>query len=166
MSKPKVPSISIQELKTLLVYNQETGELTWSNTPPRFRRPGSIAGRTLQDGYRQIMVKKSAYQAHRLAWAIFYGDWPRNQIDHINGVRDDNRISNLRDVTSRNNQCNRIEHRNGRLVGAKPEPRCNNRWRASIKVDGHDKFLGLYNSEDEAHKVYIEYKRRLEEAKE
>ena len=90
--------ITQEELKELLDYNPETGLFTW-NVYNNIKNK-TTAG-TFNDGYIQIKIKQKIYQAHRLAWLYVYGEWPKGQIDHINGIRDDNRIENLRDVTNR-----------------------------------------------------------------
>jgi len=66
---------------------------------------GSRAGTVQRVGYRQVMVSKRKYYEHRLIYLMHYGVWPE-QIDHINGVKDDNRIENLRPCTASENKCN------------------------------------------------------------
>lgn len=68
-------------------------------------------------GYRYISFRGRHYYAHRLAWLIVKGEWPKNHIDHINGVKDDNRIANLRDVSSAENHRNMKIHRSGKTCG-------------------------------------------------
>ena len=103
MSK-KAPNIpSPESLREQLVYNPETGEIRWRN-----RRGKAPAFTTLgNQGYLTGTVFYRNMLAHRVAWALYYGKWPDKQIDHINGDRTDNRISNLRDVPSHINQRNR-----------------------------------------------------------
>jgi len=59
---------------------------------------GSVAGTPVSDGYVNICINQKRYRAHRLIWLMFNGHFPNNEIDHINGVRSDNRIENLREV--------------------------------------------------------------------
>jgi hypothetical protein len=56
-------------------------------------------GTTLHHGYRRVILHQKHYQAHRLAFYIAYGEWPKQVIDHINRIKDDNRLVNLRDVS-------------------------------------------------------------------
>src|SRR5690606_29866615 len=70
-----------------------------------------------KDGYRQVGIGGSHYLAHRLAWLHVYGCWPENLIDHLNGVRDDNRICNLRDVDDRTNNENILRKRSDNTSG-------------------------------------------------
>ena len=72
-------------LKELLDYDPETGEWTWRNPLPRSRmKPGDVAGRITQCGRRQIRIASGFYYASRLAWLYMTGEWPKDQIDHIN----------------------------------------------------------------------------------
>jgi hypothetical protein len=94
-----------------LHYNPETGKFTWKarvgNKWWNTKFAGEVAGSILSNGYRQITIDGNSYGAARLAWLYVHGEWPKNEIDHINRVRDDDRLVNLRDVTSTENQNNR-----------------------------------------------------------
>lgn len=97
------------ELKNYLKYNPETGEIIWIDKPGKRVQIGNIAGglnTSKNQGYIQIRFNKKLYLAHRIAWYLHYGVWPQNYIDHINGIRTDNKISNLRDVTVKENNNN------------------------------------------------------------
>lgn len=95
-----------------------------------------------------INGKQKNIDMHRLLL-----DFPK-EVDHVNGKRNDNRIMNLRSVTHRENGQNRIEHRNGRLVGA-CFVKSKNKWKSQIEINGKAKHLGYYISELEAHKSYV-----------
>lgn len=142
-------------LKSILEYNKSTGAFTWRCDMRANKIKGKLAG-TLVDRYLKIKIKKRQYSIHRLAWLYVYGSWPKNQIDHINGDKLDNRIENLRDVTSRQNSQNCGIHRNGKLVGASFHKQ-HQRWRATVYENGKCKHLGLYDSELEAHNKYKQY---------
>jgi hypothetical protein len=159
-------NINPVELIKVFDYDPETGIIKWGYYPPRGTNPGVVAGRILNTGYVQITLHGKSYQAHRIAWAMHYREWPTNVLDHINGIRNDNRISNLRLSSDRDNQCNQIKHRNGGLVGATKVVGCKNRWKAKIKIDGVCVHIGSYDSEKEASMAYFERKRLLEEAEE
>lgn len=126
---------------------------------------GTVAGAPRRDGYITFQVEGFTHQAHRLAWLYVRGEWPKQQIDHINGVRADNRIENLRDVSSRTNAQNlRRAHSKNKLgvmgvrKGVTP-----GRWEASIVVDGRRKWLGTFPTPEAAHAAYIEAKRTFHE---
>lgn len=93
-------------LKELFSYNEKTGIFTRLVSIGRRGKVGNIAGSKNWDGYLLICIDNKNYAAHRLAWMYTYGSFPKIT-DHINGIRDDNRISNLREVTMRENLQNR-----------------------------------------------------------
>lgn len=98
ISKVKQEKLSQEKLKRLLHYNPETGVFTWIAT----RRMGRVAGTTSRLGYIMILIDGMGYISHRLAWMYMYGYWPL-EIDHLNRIRNDNRIENLREVSHRDN---------------------------------------------------------------
>lgn len=146
--------LDIDIFKKYLQYNSYTGFLMWIKNPS-IQHPftGKVAGGLNSRGYIEIGFKGRIYKAHRLAWLLYYGDWPKNQIDHINGTKHDNRIENLREVSSRQNCQNRDLHRKGRLFGCHFNKQ-RNKWQARIKINGKTKHLGLFNTEQEAHEAY------------
>lgn len=92
-------------MKDRLSYDRETGGFFWRKRSGS-QCAGNKAGTVSADGYVKIKITGKMFMAHRLAWLFTYGDWPRGEIDHINGDRADNRISNLRDVSRSANQRN------------------------------------------------------------
>ena len=158
--------------RALLDYDPLTGVLTWKHrddAPKQWnvRYAGKPAGCVDSFyGYALIGIDGKSHRAHRLAWLHFYGSWPEGVVDHKNGVRTDNRISNLRDVSKTvNGQNQRAATRKNRstgLLSASLHKR-SGKYRADIKVDGRTKFLGNYDSADEAHQAYLEAKRALHE---
>ncbi|MCA0846099.1 HNH endonuclease signature motif containing protein [Salipiger thiooxidans] len=95
--------MNVDLLKRRLAYDPSTGVLSWRDGPRAGRQAGTISS----GGYVVIFLEKKRIKAHRAAWAIHYGAAPKDQIDHINRVKTDNRISNLRDVTNTENQKNK-----------------------------------------------------------
>src|SRR5271168_2033834 len=93
--------ITLKEAASCLAYNPDTGEFKWRK-PGRGRRPDLTAG--FQDkrsscGYVFIPINTLLFVAHRFAWLFTHGHMPTGEVDHINGIRDDNRIVNLRDCS-------------------------------------------------------------------
>lgn len=101
------PELSAEELRSILDYEPETGIFTWKVSTSRRVKVGAVAGCQNVLGYLQIRVQSRLYLAHRLAWLYHFGEWPTDQIDHVNRVRTDNRIANLRDVSQKQNSQNR-----------------------------------------------------------
>jgi hypothetical protein len=101
------PELTAEYLRSVLHYDQETGIFTWKVSTAFAIKVGSVAGGPGHRGYLYIGIRKRLYAAHRLAWMYVHGAWPKGQIDHINRSSADNRITNLRDVSVKQNGHNR-----------------------------------------------------------
>ena len=99
MSK-KYPSI--EELLEIFKYDPETGDIFWI-AKGKGKIKKKAAGTTEVNGYRSIMLNGKRIRSHRIAWALFHKEWPKDQIDHINGNTLDNRINNIRLATNNQN---------------------------------------------------------------
>lgn len=137
----------------LIVYDPVSGILRWKKSRANLKA-GSVAKSRL-DGYLRIRVDGKSYMAHRLAWLYMTGEWPSGQIDHINGVRDDNRFVNLRDVETNENRRNRKKNLNS-TSGFKGVSfkRWQHQWVARIQTDGRRLHLGYFDTAEEAHVAY------------
>ena len=148
-------------LRELLEYNPDTGVFTWRVAAHRNASSNKVAGYVGANGYRTIRVDGQGYSAHRLAWQYTHGVPPTDSIDHINGVRDDNRIANLREATQAQNTQNRK-----RPQGKNPYLGVywyaqRNKWRAIIVLDGHSKHIGLFTTAEEARDAYLAAKKEI-----
>lgn len=157
-------TLTQEALRSLLHYDSATGEFTWvrkSHSKAK-AKPGDIAGGLCCYGYVRIKIGKKSYKAHRLAWLYTYGEWPTEFIDHINGDRSDNRISNIRCASNAQNQQNRKAGTNSShgLLGVTWNNQAN-RWAARIMLNGKRKHIGYYGSAEEASHAYQEEKRKL-----
>jgi len=162
-------------LKEFLDYNQETGVFVWKERDVSYfklewhqkkwntRYAGKVAGCTKPDGYKYVAIFKHLYYAHRLAWLYVYGEWPKNDVDHIDGNPSNNKISNLRDISrSLNGQNQRKAQKRSKsgLLGACWCPR-DEVWVSQIFANGKRHFLGNFQDKYSAHEAYVQAKRRL-----
>lgn len=156
--------LELADLRNLLDYNPETGLFIWRRSNSNVSPAGSLAGRSINsDGYRQIVINRRFYKAHRLAWFYVHGVWPK-QIDHINGVRTDNRLCNLRNVSSQQNAHNqRRPHRNNRSGFLGVSKRADGRFQAEIRVSGKKRYLGAFPTAEQASAAYVAAKRQMHE---
>ena len=143
-------SISQQELKNILCYDPITGIFTYIKRTANCINIGDIAGWINSCGYLNIKINGTSYKLHRLAWLYVYGCFPKNQIDHINHLRSDNRLINLRCVTNTNNQRNAsIAKTNTSGVMGVSFFKKQGRWYAEISNNNKKIYLGcFYNFND------------------
>lgn len=148
-------------LKAVLDYNPETGVFVWKEWRGGKAHAGTAAGR-LSRGYVGIGVDGRRYRAHRLAWLYVTGEWPADEIDHINGAKADNRWVNLRQADRSINNQNRVRaHRNNTtgVLGVRPMLGTT-RFFASIRIRGRSIHLGTFDTTEQAHAAYLDAKRR------
>jgi len=131
-----------------LKYNKHTGKFKWKKMlGGRKKKVGSVD----KDGYLMIKHKNVGYRAHRVAWYLTYGSFPKGQIDHINHDRLDNRIKNLRVVTQAENakNCKKSKANSSGVCGVH-WCKTRNRWMSSITVDRKRIHLGVFDSFSDA----------------
>ena len=154
--------IEQKTLIELLDYNPKTGQFKW-----RKKRRGVSTDKVLGTcngfGYLRITVCGQSYYAHRLAWLYVHGTMPKDEIDHINGDKGDNRITNLREATGLQNQQNKKKaqsnSKSGHLGISWHEK--GKKWQVHICVCKKRKYLGLYDTIDQAKKAYLQAKTEL-----
>lgn len=133
-----------------LTYNPEEGVF--------YRGNHRAGGSDCSKGYRRIMYNGKRYKEHVLAWYFYYGIWPSNQIDHINGNKSDNRIVNLRDVTQTINMYNKQKAHKNSMTGYLGVSQNRSRYVARIRVKDKLIYLGSYSTPEEAQQHYMEFK--------
>lgn len=148
------------ELRSIVDYDPDTGLFTWRWRPlydfPDKRTwmkrnsqySGKAAGFLNRHGYLNLCVMGKTIGAHRLAWLYYYGTIP-SVIDHINGIRTDNRIANLREVSVGENSRNQ-KIRSTNKSGVTGVMASGSKFRAYIGVSGKFKTLGTFDDFDAA----------------
>ena len=154
--------LTLEWLRKTLDYDPSTGQFRWKTRPSSKCKIGEIAGGVCKtDGYRHIRLQKHPYRCARLAIFITTGRFPENYVDHINGDKADDRISNLREATVVQNGQNtrvRSDCASG-LKGAHFNQR-RGKYTSSIKVGATVKNLGAFDTAEEAHFAYSEAAKR------
>jgi hypothetical protein len=145
-----------QELvKSLFDYNSNTGIFTRKVTVARNAKVGQILNTKNSGGYLLTRINKKSIKVHRLAWLYVYGELPIDTIDHINRIRDDNRIENLRVCKFAENLQNKNFYKNN-TSGYKGVIKKGNRFAAQITACGKVKHLGYFSNVEDAHKAYCD----------
>lgn len=140
--------LPIETLQRLFRYEQETGNVYWI-AEGKGRIKKKAAGTVVKAGYIGIMIDGKRYYAHRIAWALHHGKHPTDQLDHINGIKTDNRIVNLREATNSQNGKNLSLNKNNK-TGYSGVCFKSNAWTAYIKVDYTNLYLGRFAKKEDA----------------
>ena len=151
------------DLKAQLNYDPLTGIFTRliANSPRV--KVGDVAGCKNVHGYLVISVNGRLYSIHRLAWLYTHGEWPKNSLDHINCIRDDNSLNNLREATNAENCQNKIKpsaDSSSGLLGVSWN-KAEGKWRARIKVNYKETHIGYFTDKFEARSAYLAKKIEL-----
>jgi len=146
---------TLNQFKQYLSYDPSSGKIEWIKSPTPKIPAASVAGSINLDGYRQIKFQNKIYQASHVAWFLTHGIWPAQTIDHINGIRDDDRIVNLRESSHQENCCSRVV-RSDSTSKLKGVSKHNSQWRARIwdPVLKKNMNLGVFTSSEFAAKAY------------
>lgn len=146
--------ITREQVLEVLKYEPSKGFLYWRNCKGR-KNPNVPAGSWMRNGYRNIKISGGQYLVHRIIWLIETGEWPENQLDHIDMNKSNNRFSNLRQATTSQNNANREKYKNN-ASGYKGViwHKHTRKWRAAIGVNGKSTYLGIYDSPEEAARIY------------
>lgn len=152
--------ITQAELKERFNYDPETGIFTSKKTGKRVGYKGSTSS---DRGYLRTKVNNKNYLMHRLAWLYMYGEDP-NIIDHINGIKTDNRISNLRNANSQINNQNLKNAKSHNISGyLGVNVRKNGKFGARIQTQKGEIWLGTFDCPKKAHEVYLKAKAEFHE---
>jgi hypothetical protein len=174
--------LTAAQLRAVLHYNPQTGQFRWRRGINHWRaglpagtegnygakgHPYIVIGlgttsKGVQNRYVLVGVKKRVYRAHRLAWLYVHGEWPKGEIDHVNGDGTDNRIANLRDATASQNGMNRgLRSNNTSGHRGVSWSKRSQKWVVHIGLGGKIMHLGLFDTIEEAIAVRAEASQRL-----
>ena len=165
----KGTELTAELVRQLLHYEPDTGFVYWKIKHTAKSRVGAPVNsqNSLETNYRTIKLFDMYYRLHRVIWLWVYGTWPKGVIDHINGIKSDNRLLNLRDVTKTENQLNRESHRKGRLMFTSYNS-STEKWMANLpstvsKKYNTPRYLGTFITEKEAYEVVVNKMKELSE---
>lgn len=146
-----------KELYNILVnaytYNPEDGLFRFT-TSRGGKYKHDIAGSLDNTGYIHIMLNGKKYLAHILVWLYCFEELPVAELDHINGIKHDNRLDNLREVTRSQNNMNRKVLKSNKLGIKGVRKQANGKFTARININGKQKHLGTFNTAEEASEAY------------
>lgn len=151
MPRPKLFPFTQDELKEILSYNPKTG--IFIRIGSRYpKNNGKVAGSPNNDGYILIKIQGKKYKAHRLAWFYVTGEQPY-EVDHKNRKKDDNKFKNLRPADDSKNSANSVRFNSLGFKGVAKVAK-SMKFQASICVNYKTIYLGVFDTEEEAHEAY------------
>lgn len=158
----KNESLSHDHLRELLDYDPKTGIFTWKIAAGKRVSEGLRAGWNEGKGYRKIQVSGKSYREHQLAWFYVNGKWPDHEVDHKDGIRNNNRISNLREATRLENRQNLSGKSSGKsgVIGCSWHKKTK-KWQAYISVGRKWHALGYFDNREDAGAAYLRAKQEL-----
>ena len=139
-----------ERVRALLDYDSESGQMFYKKGAGRGRPTNKPAGWRSSQGYKMVLIDGKNYRMHRVIWLYVYGYLPE-QIDHVNHVRHDNRLCNLRAATNATNHMNRPMQANNTsgVVGVYWFKR-DKKWDAQIKINGKNVYIGRFANKEDA----------------
>lgn len=160
---------SFDQINNAFRYDKETGLIYWKDRPNAYSRTnnnfkGKVAGSLHVEGYWKLNITidgiRYDLRAHRVAWILMTGEWPRHEIDHRDGARSNNKWSNLRECTDSQNGANRSVKSKSGLMGVY-QCRKTGSWRANIRHNKIGKSLGTFKTKEEAYAAYCSEAEKL-----
>lgn len=150
------PDAVIEIIRTRFTLDESSGQIY---------RDGKPVGYKTTAGYIRFAICRRRYFAHRVVWFMTHGEWPSHEVDHINGIRTDNRPENLRNVTRLMNSQNvgaaHVTNSTTGLLGTHYHASNGKNFRAQIWVNGKNRHIGYFETAMQAHQAYLEAKAAL-----
>ena len=153
--------VTVSELRDIFDVDFEVGKLRWKkiSTQPNHVKVGDEAGWKATQGYLSVCIKGKQYRVHRIIWALYHGEFPEQDIDHINRITNDNRISNLRLATRSENMINRGRFKNNTSgIPGVAWHSAAKKWTANLGLNGKRIHLGCFSDKNDA----VEARRKAE----
>lgn len=153
-AKDHESGLTMDRLCELITYDPKTGNFYWLITSGRCRK-GELAGSLKPSGYITINIDNHRHRAHRLAWFFMLGEWPKEQVDHKNNVRSDNRWDNLREANNTQNQYNAKLSKNNKsgYKGVYWNTQ-RQKWHATLDILNRRIHGGFYDNVEDAAAAY------------
>ena len=157
MKPNKTYKLTAERLREVMSYDPETGEFTWLVTLSNRAVAGTVV-RNPTSGYLSARIDSVRYLQHRLVWLYVHGRWPAEEIDHANGVKDDNRLCNLREATRSQNMMNkpRLKRARSKYRGVYFHAQSDS-WMARVGK----RYIGRHATEEGAHALYLAEMRKI-----
>jgi hypothetical protein len=150
--------VTVEQILSILDYDKENAVFYWKKYRSSSARKGQLAGYNCL-GYSIIKINQVRYQVHRLVWLIETGKWPEYEVDHIDGNKLNNHISNLRDVPVQLNRQNIKRASSNSSTGILGVFPYGKKYLAKITIDNKSHRIGVYKDPYEAHQAYLSVKR-------
>ena len=144
-------------MRALFVHDPLTGWMIRRVTVNPRAKKGAVAGSVDGQGHLHVMISGKFYQLHQLVWMYHFDCFAYPGLDHINRVKVDNRLENLRPATQQQQNTNSGSRRNSASKYKGVSRHTNGRWQAQTKLNGVQKHFGLFDTEEEAHAVYCAF---------
>lgn len=153
--------ITYEELHKLFYYDPSTGLLVRKITTGRRGKAGTVVGTLNNGGYLKVKINSKQYLIHRIVYCMHHGYWPEKGIDHINRIKTDNRIENLREAGQVCNRRNsKLDSNNTSGIRGISWDNKSEKWRAYIKINNKQLHLGLFKDLNSA--VIVRYMAELD----
>lgn len=147
----RLSELTADRLREALLYDRDSGVFQWRIKSARYIKIGAVAGCKNHAGYMRIRFDGILYRAHRLAWLYVHGEWPEQEIDHLNGIPSDNRIVNLRQAShAENGQNLALSRRNTSGYHGVSWSKSAKKWHAYIRINNVNNHLGHFEKIEDA----------------
>lgn len=151
--------LSLKRARELIDYNHRSGVMRWKQRGVG-RRLDKPIGSVGPNDSRTVNIDGQRYYLHHIAWLTYHGKWPKHGLEHRNGINHDNRIANLREIHLASTPKHKAARKKQVLVGASLCSRTG-KWRSQIFDHGKNVYLGMFDTQREAHEAYTKAKNRM-----